>query len=317
MSVKVTEYFESTVMPMIRNRHSEVLPDMSVMILGSVGLGIDDELSDMEAAVYLNDPVWKKSGGQLQLSLNDCLFEANPWRKDGSVISVYPLSWLLDGHAKKFLTDASDLPWESVSFETLFTMQESLIFYDPQRTLQRLRESTAPSRRPEYLWKKSLLLEFNKLIVEDLSDLKKSVMRNRMAEAHILLGHVLEELIHIGFLIFHKYYPWRTHLRWAFDKHLMLSSRFGSDIDLILTSVDWYKKIEIIEVVIAAYKNYITLNALLPEIDIWSDDLNKELMWAERLKAWETPNWRNWITNCTKKAIESGNASYQFWVWSL
>lgn len=145
MLEKVSDYFEDIILPVIRSRHSEVLPEMSIMILGSVGLGIDDELSDLEAAIYLKDAVWKKCGGQLQLSLNDCLSDTNPWRKAGSVISVYPISWLLDGQAEKFLTCTNDLPWEEVSFETLFTIQNNLIFYDPQGTLNRLRAATAPS----------------------------------------------------------------------------------------------------------------------------------------------------------------------------
>lgn len=71
MFIKVTDYFDNTIMPMIRNGHSEIYTEMSIMILGSVGLGIDDKFSDMEAAVYLDDPVWHKHGARLQLSLNE------------------------------------------------------------------------------------------------------------------------------------------------------------------------------------------------------------------------------------------------------
>lgn len=316
MLEKVTGYFDNTIMPIIRNHHSEVLPYMSIMILGSVGLGIDDEYSDLEAAIYLDDPIWKKLGGQLQLSLNDCLFETNPWKREGSVISVYPLSWLLDGQAKKFLASANNLPWEDVSFETLFNIQENPIIYDPQGTLTRLRAATSPLQRPEYLWKKSLILGLQRL-VGDFLELKKSVIRNLLTEAYIQFGCVIEGLCHIGFLINHKYYPYRKNLRWAFNRLHLPTSDFHDNMDLILFSSDWGKKIEIIDTMITIYKAYISENSLIPEIDIWSADLDNEFVWAERLKAWESPNWRDWITNCTNKALENDYASYQFWVWNL
>ena len=285
---KVIDYFEDTIMPVIRDNHLGILSEMSIMILGSVALGIDDELSDLEAAVYLDDTVWRESGGQLQLTLNDCLSKTNPWKNDGSVISVHPLSWLLDGQAKKFLQSSRNLPWEKVSFETLFTIQNNLIFYDPQDTLNRLRNVTSPSQYPEHLWKKSLIQRF-KTLVEDLSELKLSTKRNRIAESYIVLGHIIEGLFQIGFLILHQYYPWRTHLRWAFDKLPLPTSDLGSKIYSLSTCTEWNRMINIIETIIATYQDYINTNSIIPEVNI----------------------------KCSDKAIESGYESYQFWVWSL
>jgi len=62
MSVKVIDYFDNVIIPMIHREHPQVYADMSIMILGSVGLGIDDKFSDMEAAIYLDDATWHKHG---------------------------------------------------------------------------------------------------------------------------------------------------------------------------------------------------------------------------------------------------------------
>lgn len=315
MSINIINYFETTILPMIRIRYPEVFEKIGILILGSVGLGNDDQFSDLEAGIYLNDNDWKQYGGQLQLALNDCLLETNPWRKEGSVLSVYPISWLLDGQAEKYLLNKNELPWDLVSFETLFTIQENLILHDPQGMLKNLKEATVPSLFPLYLWKKALISELYNL-GSDFSELELSLKRNKMGECHILLGYVLERLFHIGFLLCRQYYPWRTHLRWAFDKLPEIALEFGFKIDLILAT-DWHKKVEMVGAVIAAYKDYIVSNSILPEIDFYSIDLNEELLWAMRLQAWENPNWRNWITDHKSKAVKSGYSPNQFWVWSL
>jgi len=317
MSIKVTDYFDNTIMPMIRDDHSDIYTEMSIMILGSVGLGIDDKFSDMEAAVYLDDPAWHKHGARLQLSLNECLAETNPWQKKGSIICVHPLSWLLDGQANSFFEGKSDLPWEKISIESLFTIQENLIYYDPHATLAHLRKETSPLKYPEHIWRKSLLVKFRQLVSEDYSELKRCVIRNHMVESQILLAPVLEGLLQVAFLLDHQYFPWRTHLRWAFDRLSLPVSNFGTSIDRILSCDSWHEKIDIICNLIDDYKKYIADYALSSEINIWSDDLDEELLWAERLNAWENPNWRDRIILLSKKASESGYSYSDFWVWSL
>lgn len=74
---------------------------------------------------------------------------------------------------------------------------------------------------------------------------------------------------------------------------------------------------EIIKSIIDFYKNYIKNNNLIPEIDVYSDDLEKELIWAERLSAWNTPAWRNFIKEKEKNAVDSGYSPEQFGGWSL
>jgi hypothetical protein len=317
MHEKITDYLENTVMPVIRRRHPQVLGEISVMILGSVGLGLDDEHSDLEAGIYLDDPVWKQFGGQLQLSLNELVREANPWKADGSLLSVYPQSWLLDHQGIKFLQDSGTPPWGKVSFEALYEMQENLIYYDPKGVLSGLRAAAAPDQYPDALWKKALITNLRQLVYEDFSELRQCVLRKLPGESCILLGQVLKELYQLGFLVCRRYYPWRKHIRWAFDRLPEPVSGCGARLDAICDASDWYEKIKLIQSLIDDYLNYIESNGLLPEIDFKRADLNNELIWSDRLKAWENPDWRCWIDRCTQKAAENGYPEYQYWVWSL
>jgi len=312
---KITEYFDSFVMTILRSKYGDILPKMSIMILGSVGLGNDDELSDLEVGIYLGDSDWKQFGREIQLSLNELLRNNNPWQEKGSVLCVHPTSWLLDGQAHKFLEDKYNLPWEDVSFETLFTVQNNLIVFDPQKMLEKLRDKSAPTNRPDMLWRKSLLVAF-KNIIEELHELEDSVLRNETAEVFGSFGRIIEEIFCIGFIASRSYYPWRSHLSWAFEK-LPLASDFKHLINRALAADTWPKKLEYIKNVTDAYKEYIKANDLLPGIDISAPSLEDELLWAERCKAWENPNWRDYITTCTKKAVDTGYIEKDFWVFSL
>lgn len=312
---KITEYFDNFVMPLLRSKYGDILPNMNIMILGSVGLGNDDELSDLEVGIYFSESDWKQFGREIQLSLNNLLRNNNPWQEKGSVLCVHPTSWLLDGQAHKFLEGKDNLPWKDVSFETLFTVQNNLIIFDPQELLYKLRDKTAPANYPDKLWRKSLLVMF-KNIIEELHELEDSVLRNETAEAFGSFGRIIEELYRIGFIASRNYYPWRSHLSWAFEK-LQLTSDFKRLINKALAAGTWQKRLEHIKNTIAAYKVYIKANDLLPEIDLSAPSLEDELLWAERCKAWENPNWRDYITTCTKKAVDAGYTDKDFWVFSL
>jgi len=91
-----------------------------------------------------------------------------------------------------------------------------------------------------------------------------------MTESHVLFGSVLEGLLKVAFLLHHLYFPWRTHLRWAFDRSCLLVSNFGSSIDRKLSYNSWHNKINSIGNLIDEYKKYIAAHVLLPEINIWS-----------------------------------------------
>ena len=86
--------------------------------------------------------------GQVQILVNQCIRESCPWRRDGSVICVNRLSDAVDGCARQFLDGAGEPPWEKVSVETLFEVQENLILHDPNGLWARLRENTAPTGCP-------------------------------------------------------------------------------------------------------------------------------------------------------------------------
>ena len=62
MTKNIARYFDERIMPLIRSRHRDIVSEASIMILGSVGLHIDDAFSDMEAVLYLPDPIWKQNG---------------------------------------------------------------------------------------------------------------------------------------------------------------------------------------------------------------------------------------------------------------
>lgn len=312
---KIAEYFDSFVMPLLRSEHGGALSKMSIMILGSVGLGNDDELSDLEAGIYLGDSDWKQFGREIQLSLNELLRNTNPWQEKGSVLCVHPTSWLLDGQAHKFLEGKDNLPWEDVSFETLFTVQNNLIVFDQQELLYKLRDKTAPRNRPNKLWTKALLIKF-KNIIEELHEFEDNVLRNETAEAFDSFGRIVKELYRIGFIASRSYYPWRSHLSWAFEK-LPLASDFNRLINDALVADTWQKRLKYVKNVADAYMEYIKANILLPEIDLSAPFLEDELIWAERLKAWENPDWRDYITTCKKKAVDAGYIEKDFWVFSL
>jgi hypothetical protein len=322
MFEKVTHYFDNVVMPEIRRKHAEILPEMYIWVQGSVGFGIDDELSDLDANIYLNEPTWKEYGAVLQLSMNELVSDTNPYLKGGSGIYVQPLSWLLDFQGEKFLDSAHTPPWSKVSIECLFAIQESLIIHDPLERLHHLREATTPARRPEPLWKKSLLLELKAFIEDGYQEFRSNVLRGRQAEAYISFGCVIEKLYHIGFLIARQYYPWRTHLHWVFERLPEPFKSIGTDIDKALIVAGWREKMEIVKTVFNAYRYYITENTIFPEIDLSTINLNdsgyaQELIWAERLNAWEKPAWREWITGCMQKAVQDGHSPEDFWVYSL
>jgi hypothetical protein len=67
--------------PLIARKHPEMVSNMSIRLEGSVGLRLNDKLSDMEAMVLLPEDLWKARGGQLQLTLIHCLvpFSALPF----------------------------------------------------------------------------------------------------------------------------------------------------------------------------------------------------------------------------------------------
>jgi len=181
--------------------------------------------------------------------------------------------------------------------------------------LEKLRDKTAPSNRFDKLWRKSLLVTF-KNIIDELHELEDSVLRNETADAFGSFARIIEELYRIGFIASRSYYPWRSHLSWAFEK-LPLVSDFKRLINEVLEAVIWQKRLEYIKNMTDTHKEYIEANNLLPEIYLSASSIEDGLLWAERCKARENPNWRDWIITCTKTTLDAGHTEKDFWVYSL
>ena len=309
MENDVKAHFGQKVIPLIADRLPDVVSEMSIKVGGSYGLGIADEHSDLDADIYLDDELWKARGGQLQLAL---LHDVPRFAQttDHPEICVAATSGLLDGHCRAFLDAREGLPWEKVSIESLYDVQEHLVLRDAHDIFRRLREATAPERFPDWLWRKLAILKLVAL-GDDVWNLRQAIRRDNRVAAHISLGRVLESLLPLGFIIERNYYPWRTHLRWAFAALPGLALKVVPDIETIESSPDWHQRLASIEAVREIYKERaIEANMLTPET-------LEALLFAERLEAWSNPNWRDWLTKCEQKAREAGYGSDDAWVWSL
>jgi hypothetical protein len=153
--------------------------------------------------------------------------------------------------------------------------------------------------------------ELHELGYNDLGEFASMVSRQKTLEAHIILGCILEDLVHIGFLINRNYYPWRKHWRWAFEKLPILTPTVLPHIDLAISSPDWDQKLASIEAVRDIYTEYIREKGLL------TPEILADLGWAIGTEAWANPNWRDRKTKCKQKAQEAGYDTDDWWVWSL
>ena len=298
MNEKSINYFNDIIMPLIREKHADILPDASMMILGSVGLGIDDEHSDVEAVIYLPDEIWKKNG-MLQINLDKCVLETNLWKQGGSIICVHPLSWLLDGKGEKILEGGGDVPWEEISVDALyglFVLHNQPIWHDPQDRFGRLRELTAPDKMPDILWKKALLSKINAFVSDGIHEVRRCVDRGHYLDAYIPFGDAVQALLEIGVVSCWQYYPYRKHLSWAFGRLPTPIVELSAHFDLMSATADWQERLNIMETIYGAYREYIISNALLPELDFDRVDLREMPLHDNEfnIAKWvlDNPNWR-------------------------
>ena len=325
MKKDVNQYFGGVIMPLIREKHPHIADESSIMILGSVGLGIDDAISDMEAVIYLPDDLWKRHGAQLQLDLNQRLSETNPWRQAGSIISVHPLSWTLDNQGLAVLS-GGDIPWDKITFESLYEIQNNLILHDPSGRLSKLRFLTAPDKMPEPVWNKALFTAIHDFIIHGFGDLWVNLERkDRLAEFPIHLGTAVENLFRMGFYISRQYHPWKSHWRWAIGHWPAPLAAVGAKLDILPALNDWHRKMDVLEEIFNIYRKYAAEQAIFPAIDLSRMDirpvdldyLQEEIIWPERLKAWENPGWREFLAVRKDKAARKGYPESEFWIWSL
>ncbi len=317
MCSKATKYFRDLVIPRLRDGFPSLLSESIIVVVGSVGLGIGDHLSDLEANLFLPDDLWEQDGWHMQIILNHCVRETCTWKKDGSVISVCRMSEIIDGHGQEFLEREEDYPWEQVTFETLFGVQNNLVVHDPRGLWAQLRRKTDPSRFPGYLWQKRLLAELKKLVWADLPELQVCVQRGKNVESIILAGQVIEDLLHLGFYASKRYFPWRTNLRWAFDQLTSLPSGITNSLGEAMSATAWETKLAAVQATAEQYVSHISAAGLLPGIDLSADDLGDELVWAERLQAWSAPNWRDYIDRCKQDPKALAEHPDDWWVFSL
>ena len=261
MTEKSIDYFKNIIMPFIREHHADILGEMSFTIEGSVGLGIDDGLSDVEAAIYLPDDIWKQNG-MLQINLDKLVLETNLWQQGGSGIQVYPLSWMLGRQGEKILA-GGDIAWEKIAFDSLFglfVLHNQPVWHDPLGRVKKLRKLTAPAQMPEILWKKALLEKIQAFVSDGMHETHRCVNRKHFLDAHIPLGDAVKALLEIGFVVCRQYYPYRKHLSWAFSRLPSPVSDLKSSFDSLSVAADWQERLSIMETIYNFYRDYIISN---------------------------------------------------------
>ena len=130
-------------------------------------------------------------------------------------------------------------------------------------------------------------------------------------EAAIILGCVLEDLVRLGFVIHRRYYPWRKHWRWAFEKLPEPAPSVLEHVDTMLDSPGWDEKLAAAYRARDVYVGYIGDQGLLPA------EVLEDFGWAIMCEAWSNPNWRDRITMCEQMALEAGYGADDGWMWSL
>ena len=323
MSQDVRSYFEEKVIPLVAGRYPEVMPEMIIRVDGSAGLGLQDEWSDLDAFIYLPRDLWRTHGGQLQLSLVhdlpafsprsvphcECPGDPFSWSVYGHPeVNVHPWDELLCGRAEAVLAGQEEVPWEQVSIEELFELQEDLVLTDPRGVHARLREAAAPQRYPEPLWQKHLIGELAALKGEPW-DLEKAALRGKGLEAAMTLGPLLIGLLHAGFLINRQYYPYRKYLDRYFRKLPGAAQGAGPHLDVIASAADWVDKAAAVNRII----RILTQEAL--DRGALSTEMFEYLLDARSGKAWLDPGWLNASEARREQAREAGYDPLDGWIW--
>lgn len=314
-------YFEEQVIPLIAREHPELVSEMSIRVEGSYGLGIADELSDLDVTLFLPEKLWKERGGQLQLTLlhklepfiapPSSVFPRDPfvwWNLRHSEISVHPLSELLCGQAEAVLAGEREMPWEDVAMEELLQLQVHPIVNDGHGRLAKLRELTAVERYPQRLWAKGLIRELLDLAGE-LEELNKAVRRNKPLDAHMFLAEVIRMLFRVIFLVNRQYYPWRTGFLRMFKELSFGPQELLGEFETLGSDANWAEKSAAVSRIVHAVTAEILNSGLLTE------DMLKYLLHAWGAKAWESPDWLAGAEARGRQAEEAGYDSWYGWIW--
>ena len=314
-------YFEEKVIPLIAREHPELVFEMSIRVEGSVGLGIDDELSDVDVTLFLPEKLWKRRGGHLQLTLLHDLepFIAHPssvsprdpflwWNLRHSEISVHPLGELLCGQAESILAGARDVPWEEVAVEELLQLQVHPILRDAHGALARLRELTTPDRYPKRLWIKRLICDLTDLAGE-LEEFEKAVRRNKPLEAQMFLGEALRMLFRVVFLTNRQYYPWRSSFLRVFKGLPFGPKELLSEFEIVGSHATWLERLAAVNRIVRVVTKHILESGML------TAEMLKYLLHARNGNAWENPDWLESAETRGRQAEEAGYDSWYGWIW--
>jgi hypothetical protein len=314
-------YFEEKVLPLIAREHPELVSEMSIRVEGSLGLGLDDELSDLDATLFLPERLWKERGGQLQLTLLHKLepFLAHPYSgfsRDPytwpdfrhSEISVHSWGELLCGQAESVLAGEKDVPWEEVSMEELLQLQIHLPLRDAHGVLTRLRGLTAPDRYPPRLWAKGVLGELVDLAGEPEA-LEKAVRRNQPLEAHMILGDILPKLFRIAFLTNRQYYSWRRCFPRMLKELPAVPGDLIGEFETVGSDADWSEKSAAISRIVQMLTREILESGML------TADMLTFSFAATSEKAWENPNWFDRVEARGRLAERAGYDWLDGWIW--
>jgi len=310
----IRSHLEGTIIPLIAEEFPEVAAGMTIQVMGSYGLGLQDDISDLEVAILLNDAQWQAQGGHVQLLLNQQpRFAPREGHDEFLVQRISTLEPLTC-----FLQEGVGIPWDALTsdenMERLYGVREQLVVRDPHGIFARIRQATDPERMPGWFWKKLLLPRLDELFWE-YSNLRYAVRREKTLEATLILTSFLEIVLRVGFIVNRQYHPPRKHIRWAFEKLPSPAPEILSTVDAMLASPDWQEKCIHAEEVAHRYIRHIREHGLLPEVDFDASSLEHEIMWAERHQAWSNPDWRDRITRCEEKAQRAGYDPKHFWIW--
>ena len=320
---EIAAYFDDSVLPLIARKHPEVISELSIRVEGSVGLALDDELSDMEAMIFLPNDLWRRHGAELQLTLIHCLEPFSPrsrphcecpgdpysWPVFGHPeINVHPRSELLGGEAEQVFAGDRDVPWQEVTIEELHQMQHCRILRDARQFLSRLREATAESGYPEQLWSKRLIHELADLKGEPW-DFEKALSRGRTLEAQMILGSMLPAIIRIVYLVNRRFHPWRKYLMHFFEDLTFGPRELVDEIRIIQSESDRREWASAIDRTLRILTERILEDGILP------DNTLEYLFDAKNGRAWENPDWRVEADRNRKQAEDAGFDPLDGWIW--
>jgi hypothetical protein len=321
MTRDLRAYFEEKVIPLIAREHPDLSDEMSIRVEGSFGLGLEDELSDVDVTLYLSEQVWKERGGQLQLTLYQLEpLVAHPfsegaardpfawWNLRHSEISVHRLSELLCGRAESILAGKSDVPWEEVALEELLQLQTHPILRDSHGRLARLRELTAVDRYPQRLWTKRLIRELLDLAGE-FEEFSKAVGRNKPLDAQMFLAEVIRMLFRVTFLVNRQYYPWRTAFLRMFRELPLGPKELLGEFETLGSDADWDGKLAAVNRIVHV------VTAQIIETGLLTEDMLRYLLRAWNEKAWENSNWLSSFDEYEKRAQAAGYDAWFGWIW--